>query len=1092
MAGLQVGDFVMRQGTDDIGRVGAIADKVRIDYFESISQPIAQSQNVAAQNLQPVLLPVGARVFWLNPDTAEWSAGRVLAKFPDAVYAVQFPFERNGLRVDGHDLRVRWNRPVSNPLHVLTAGGCESPYFYGARIPMLKSLIRQRASTASTSALVSSAAEIYPHQVRAALTVLSDPVQRYLLADEVGLGKTVEAGYVVRQTLIDSPTSRVAILAPDSLRRQWLRELSEKFFTDDFPRARIKILAHERPDTWSAYADNDLVVVDEAHLLVGADAPNSNQYRRLAQLAHSARRLLLLSATPVTSNLTTHLGLLHLLDADLYRWDEAEAFAKRYALRAELADVAYALDPSWDTSLLPINIDRIRQTLPSDERLAELSERVLALLDDEGDLLDEADEAELVLRVEELRGHVSETYRLHRRTIRHRRANVLQEDADGEFLPYEVRGRHRPTVLTVRSEAQNEVEDLLQEWRSGVRDTLMDTGRAAEDHAYAAVFAVLIGRAGGGVNDLADAMNWRVQRIGGGTSRLTDRERTLLTEPPVLSHEASVLQRLLNLSTDTGTSWAPEIHRELVRVVQKHARTVVFCGPGVLADDLTTTLRAQHPNAAIHKHTFSDPAEVQEQALQAWNSGTPRRPSLLVVDDSAQDGLNLQTADALVHLRLPWSPNQLEQRLGRVDRFPGTSAQAQRTPADQYVILPSTGEGSTLKAWLDLLLDGYRIFDASLSTLQDAIAANLFDVWAAALANGPDGFSSVQDAVGKNLSEARVEIDKMDMLESVHEKTGQVFDVPKAIGELETDWKQIATSVLRYTDKDHGGINILRKVEPLRTDKEVTFLVSKSRPLVDPRLLRVEQGAFGELSAKGVFNRAVAQQRPGSRIFRVGNPIMEMLANVVDGDDRGQAVALWRHDPHHTGSPVLYFGFDFIVEADLTHALGLVADAGAEIKALRRQADRLFPPFMMKSWVSTIGYEPVTDSGQAAWLDREYDSQRDRSVHINGFSEFVATVGGRANFQRAGEEAEAVARKNLEQGSELVSRCRTATEVAGQTLRVYRAQAKARAAAGRLVDGSESMLLNSTITQALIDGISEPVVRVAATTCLGRRGVHNG
>ena len=59
--------------------------------------------------------------------------------------------------------------------------------------------------------------------------MLSDPTQRYILADEVGLGKTIEAGFVIRQVLIDKPTAKICVLVPPSIGRQWERELREKF-----------------------------------------------------------------------------------------------------------------------------------------------------------------------------------------------------------------------------------------------------------------------------------------------------------------------------------------------------------------------------------------------------------------------------------------------------------------------------------------------------------------------------------------------------------------------------------------------------------------------------------------------------------------------------------------------------------------------------------------------------------------------------------------------------------------------------------------------------------------------------------------------
>ncbi|MFI0242863.1 hypothetical protein [Streptomyces sp. NPDC016845] len=243
-------------------------------------------------------------------------------------------------------------------------GGGDWAYRARLRQPCTRdNLVAQRAASASIPALPAAAAEIYPHQVRAALTVLSDPVQRYLLADEVGLGKTIEASYVALQTLIDTPAgARVTFLVPDALRRQWMAELRTKFFTDDFPR-RVKIISHDSPDLWEQHHSSDLVVVDEAHQLVQDRYDTDPTYCALRDLAHSASKLLLLSDTPVTSSHTTHLGLLHLLDPDVYKWSEREEIAKRSAHRAELANHVLSLDAECHP-LLPSTIDMIKELLP--------------------------------------------------------------------------------------------------------------------------------------------------------------------------------------------------------------------------------------------------------------------------------------------------------------------------------------------------------------------------------------------------------------------------------------------------------------------------------------------------------------------------------------------------------------------------------------------------------------------------------------------------------------------------------------------------------------------------------------------------------
>ncbi|MFC8044256.1 protein DpdE [Nocardia sp. NPDC057353] len=1073
----------MQHGRWDIGRVGEVqGSRVRIEYFESVVEPVVEAVDALVQDCQLVTLPVGVRVFWRDPDTGDWTAGRVTARQNDS-YFVRFPNRGDDRRVRGSDLRVRWNRPVRDPLHVLTAGGSEPWYFREARLPMLNALVRQRAACANVPAFLSSAVELFPHQVEASLTVLSDPVQRYLLADEVGLGKTVEAGFVIRQTLIDNPLAKVTIVAPDVLRRQWIRELTGKFFTDDFPRAEIKVLAHENPKGWAKRRDSDLLVVDEAHVLVRGGDPNSSPYRELVPLAHSAERLLLLSATPITSNLLTHLGLLHLLDPDVYRWENRAAFEERYALRAELADVAYAIDADWPP-LLPMNIDRVRAVLPEDQRVEELGAAVLALLTPDGDLADLDDEGELRVRVDELRGHISETYRLHRRTIRHRRSRVLADRADSDFVPYEVRGRERPRRLTIESVADEQLQELVEEWRTGTRGALLDTDAEDESASYAQLYGILVAYTGISGRDLLAILRLRVEQVEPSVA-LDPVDRGLVTAPLVLAHERDILRAIEAAVAESGTAAFEAVITALLPVLNRHPRTIAFCGGGVLADDLVTRLRARFPKAPLFQHTRSMSAENAEKAVAGWRKATR---GLLICDDSGEDGLNLQVADAAIHVRLPWSPNRLEQRLGRVDRF--VTMDTPPGPAAHYVVLPAETELPATASWLDLLCDGYRIFDASVSTLQDAISHGLISVWQRALEVGTDGLVECSEEVEQALREAAIEIDKMDMLESIHHTTIHADDVADAMSALETEWKRIRDAVLGYTSDRNGGLNI-RRLEQLVDGRRVeVFDIAGSKPRIDPSILRVARSRFGEDSGKGVFNRSVAVQPPGRRIFRIGNPVIDLLAHVIDSDDRGQATCVARIDPGYRGEePEVYFGFDFLVEADLQVALAEVPDVPGAIFALRRRADRLFAPFTTRVWIEVDEQCVVASPDAVRWLERPLDNQRDRSIAGPKLDELIGRLGGWAGFRKAGDEAEHLARIRLTETAKLTERSASALARATAGLRVMQAQAKARASAGRLVNDEESMVMDSAVTSRLMEGIRHPSARVVAAVCAVRMGI---
>ncbi len=1088
--GLEVGQLVEHPSLPGIGRVGAVADRgVRVDCFESVASPVVEPVWVEAGKCRPVRLSTQTRVFYQDPDTGAWRVGRVVGGGP-AAYFVRFPNAEHDVRVPEHQLRVRWERPLANPVDVLVAGAGESPYFRDARLPMLKSLTAQRAACASADALLSAAVEIFPHQVRAALTVLGDPVQRYLLADEVGLGKTIEAGLIIRQTLLDLPGGRVVILAPGVLRRQWKAELLDKFFIDDFPGATLRISSHETPQRWSEYHGYDLLVVDEAHRLVQVEHPDCSPYRELTGLAHSVSRLLLLSATPVTSRATTHLGLLHLLDPDLYPWENRAAFDHRFALRKQLATAVYALDADFE-SMLPTVIDEIGNYLPGDERVRDLAAEVTAQLTEDGGLIDPSTRSRLVAAVEALRAHISETYRLHRRMIRHRRAQVLRDDPDSDLIPFEVRGRQVPRLLSLTSAEHQLSQEAVLTWQQYVSDWLRDHDRQGAMGEYGRVLAVLASRMGGSSDDFIHALRWRVEGDLQAADRagLTAEERHWLAAPALLDGEAAVLQGFDLDGRDRDCDAFANLLRPIITSVR---RLVIFCGPGSLASTLSAALYRAFPDGEVGEHSATAGAEPSEQAVARWRE----RGGILVVDDTAEDGLNLQHADVVVHCRLPWSPNRLEQRLGRVDRFVGAMSRAASHAAKQYVVASPGCDDGFLGAWLTLLRDGFGIFSGSVAALQDAIDQQVLPSWTAALDDGPGGLAGRTHLVQEYLAQERKDIDSMDLLESVHEVASAGNDVAAAIATLEANWKTLQDAQIGYAGPDAAGLRFFVERPNPHEAKVMRFERGSRDLLVPPRLLARTHRALGPAQCEGAFNRNVALRIPGTRIFRRGHPFVDMLASVVDIDDRGQACTFWRYDPHHRGDPLVYFGLDYLVEADVEAALAALGLATQARPALRRQADRLLSPFLRRVWVPADLSRAVDDPDLVIWLDRPYDPKRgDVNLNQHHLSRLFDLFAGPQQFSDIARRAESLARSELARVTDLAARCAAAYQAAQRSIAVMRAQARARQAAGRLVGDADSYLVDVGIIDVLAADLSRPAVRLVAAMCLvrgepetGRRG----
>ncbi|ORU89578.1 MAG: RNA polymerase-binding ATPase [Cycloclasticus sp. symbiont of Poecilosclerida sp. M] len=185
--------------------------------------------------------------------------------------------------------------------------------------------------------------QVLPHQFYIADQVTKRQAPRVLLADEVGLGKTIEAGLILHQQLLTGSVERVLIVVPDALIHQWLVELLRRF------NLSFTILDHERCDAIRAEGDInpfetaqlvlcqesfltqqvefhelasearwDLLIVDEAHHLYWSEDHVSAEYQCVETLARQIKGLLLLTATPEQLGVASHFARLRLLDPDRY------------------------------------------------------------------------------------------------------------------------------------------------------------------------------------------------------------------------------------------------------------------------------------------------------------------------------------------------------------------------------------------------------------------------------------------------------------------------------------------------------------------------------------------------------------------------------------------------------------------------------------------------------------------------------------------------------------------------------------------------------------------------------------------------------
>jgi ERCC4-related helicase len=207
------------------------------------------------------------------------------------------------------------------------------------------------------STLVDAQVDLNPHQVEAALFAFRSPLSKgAILADEVGLGKTIEAGLVISQKWAERKR-KILIITPANLRKQWSQELQDKFFLSSFileaksfndctkkgnlnpfDQPEIIICSYQFARTKEAYLkliNWDLSVIDEAHRLRNVYKPN-NKIARSIKISLNETPKILLTATPLQNSLLELYGLVSIIDD--YTFGDLKSFKAQYSRVTSSAD----------------------------------------------------------------------------------------------------------------------------------------------------------------------------------------------------------------------------------------------------------------------------------------------------------------------------------------------------------------------------------------------------------------------------------------------------------------------------------------------------------------------------------------------------------------------------------------------------------------------------------------------------------------------------------------------------------------------------------------------------------------------------------
>lgn len=935
------------------GKVVAVeANRYKIEFFYSPWKTQAVFQSFP--NLSAHELPVKTRVYVELDDG--WQAGQVKAVYRSRIYGggneydIEFLHRPPLLRHQECYVFCRCFDAHDDPTLSLATRGVENQYWHERRHRFTASVLEQRAAATGLGSLLSSAIRFVPHQIEVARRVLQDPLQRYLLADEVGMGKTIEAGLIIRQFLLSADAGQtVWVVAPRHLLSQWKKELRTKFYIDAFPN-RVRFFS---PAEFGLLPDEPpaLLVVDEAHHFVSQEI-----HPDLRWAAESAQRLLLLSATPALGRSEILLRLLRLIDPDCYADVTLEAFQTQVDLREEIGSFLRGLRADAPI-LIKQRLRRLPILFPHDAEALGLGERVAAAL-----MANDAD----VLRhcVNLLRGHVADVHRINQRLVRTRRRDAVQwafrqrgpvcEDGDAPdvshvFCAYIDDGRMHNTI------------DLFEQWRQA--------SVAAVDQGQATVEILTAYLPG-----LFDALASGVDRFGAVVASLPDN---------VMSSDWKAAFADVFDAAQAGcgrdhqvVARIEEFFHHVGRVGQTaQPRIAVF---GSDTQDVRACAAALAARLGAQRVVLA--ADLEDDDDIATVFGANASANFLFCSPAEEEGLNLHFMDAIVHLDLPLSPVRVEQRIGRLDRFG-----RKLTHLPQQVLLPAVAlEFSYWQVWYEVLATSFHIFNQPITDVLFSLEAVMADLVQTLLLQGAEGLRAALDRVQSTMRKERDRLDDQYALDKILLEQQGAADMCAALVRVDERDGDIRTATLDWMVRCLGF--------QLYDDPLKLFEVHWPERIQLPKHPWAPYFAKS-LNTKMTFKRSLALRgsvKTPPPLVRFGSQLMRLLERQCRWEDRGTAFATWRHLPQLEQDLWLGFKLCYIVEARLP--VGLKPQ---EHESLRTRLDGYLAPWLQTFFVDAE-LQVVTDPARLRTLDRPYDETTDTSLvrrpqlfdHLMGRTQF--------------------------------------------------------------------------------------------------------
>lgn len=810
--------------------------------------------------------------------------------------------------VEEKDIQAHFNRDDINVINQLASYEFHNPIWHQCRSYVSDYVHAVKNSPDGIETMLGSRVHLLPHQIDTIMSVVNERECRFMLADEVGLGKTIEASVILKYLKYKNKNLKTLIIVPDSLIYQWKTELEYKFWLDVSIERRDKnsdiiLFPLEKINTscasWIYSEKCDLLIVDETHRTISMQ----QEYNKILSLSKQIESVLLITATPIQQRKSEYLKFLKILKPSYYENMNEEVFEELLEKQANIRSTLYRmtkdLDAYYSEELAEYYVDDLQDVAEelNDEVFNEIVNEINIESEDEG-----LEAVKLAL------AYLGEYYQLERQIVRHRRIELKDklaqrslEEVSYNQIGSELNFYERDVSEEIHQYLQQIVEEnkeseVIGQFVKELLSALYSSPWALEFMLNKRLFAV--------ENNILFEIDKSNNLNLLNTARKEDERRTNLTMyVDNFEGELDTLKYIIGLNKKWISSTIREfesleelyddpdlIKGKFLKMIDyitesyEEEKIVIFTSWKQTAEKIEEVLKLKFgSNSCVSFHGGKNDEELQYSADKFQSDGTCK---FIVCDELGGEGRNFQIADAIIHFDIPWSPIILEQRIGRLDRV-GRDTNKDVTSVVFYS--ENTVEENLFRIWKESL----RVFNESLSGLElvfEEIQNKILD--------------AIKNDIRYGLNDVFDEISEYSQQMKEYVEEEQYIDMAR---HLDRDKENKINQILDKFSEEKG--NKLKVVmnkwgnligfTPTKIDDEIYgFLPQKFQKnafkntfFTIPNMEKTRERTRNINSIKGTFSRSKAIEREDLIFFAPSDQFFDSIINNAMEVDRGRCCA---------------------------------------------------------------------------------------------------------------------------------------------------------------------------------------------------------